>query len=82
MYKILKLMYFLSEPVRCFITYMWRGGGAFPEGGDVPPFCVSCGLEGSIDSRQGKHHQHVCNISPPIPAQFCSQGVSPTWFLR
>lgn len=55
--------------------------GALPEGGHVPPFCVSHGLEGSIDSRQGKHHQHVCNSSP-IPAQFCSPGVSPMWFLR
>lgn len=56
--------------------------GALPEGGDMPPSCVSHGLEGGIDSRQGKHHPHVCNISPSIPAQFCSPDVSPTWFLR
>lgn len=58
------------------MTYMWRGGATSLE--EVPPFCVSHGLEG-IDSRLGKHHQHVCNSSP-IPAQFCSPGIGFMWF--
>ena len=35
--KILKLMYFLSEPMRCFITYMWQGWGHFLKEGTCHP---------------------------------------------
>ena len=36
-YKILKLMYFLSEPMRCFITDVWRGWGHFLKEGTCRP---------------------------------------------
>ena len=47
-YKILKLMYFLSEPMRCFITDVWRGWGHFLKEGTCRPSVWAVVLSGAL----------------------------------